>query len=118
VIAPAQPGGEDAALPFTTEDGVLVNSGEYDGLTCTEAEKRLQAVAEREGFGKATVTFRLKDWGVSRQRYWGTPIPMIHCERDGLVQVPDEQLPVLLPPQIEITQQAARRWAGWRSLSM
>jgi leucyl-tRNA synthetase len=61
VIAPAQPGGEDAALPFTTEDGVLVNSGEYDGLTCTEAEKRLQAVAEREGFGKATVTFRLKD---------------------------------------------------------
>jgi leucyl-tRNA synthetase len=105
VIAPAQPGGEDAALPFTTEDGVLVNSGEYDGLTCTEAEKRLQAVAEREGFGKATVTFRLKDWGVSRQRYWGTPIPMIHCERDGLVQVPDEQLPVLLPPQIEITQQ-------------
>jgi leucyl-tRNA synthetase len=105
VIAPAQPGGEDAALPFTTEDGVLVNSGEYDGLTCTEAEKRLQAMAEREGFGKATVTFRLKDWGVSRQRYWGTPIPMIHCERDGLVQVPDEQLPVLLPPQIEITQQ-------------
>jgi leucyl-tRNA synthetase len=105
VIAPAQPGGEDAALPFTTEDGVLVNSGEYDGLTCTEAEKRLQAVAEREGFGKATVTFRLKDWGMSRQRYWGTPIPMIHCERDGLVQVPDEQLPVLLPPQIEITQQ-------------
>jgi len=105
VIAPAQPGGEDAALPFTTEDGVLVNSGEYDGLTCTEAEKKLQAVAERDGIGKATVTFRLKDWGVSRQRYWGTPIPMIHCERDGLVQVPDEQLPVVLPPQIEITQQ-------------
>jgi leucyl-tRNA synthetase len=105
VIAPAQTGGEKAALPFTTEDGVLVNSGEYDGLTCTEAEKKLQEVAEREGFGEATVTFRLKDWGVSRQRYWGTPIPMIHCERDGLVQVPDDQLPVVLPPQIEITQQ-------------
>ena len=62
-------------------------------------------MAESGGFGEPKVIFRLKDWGVSRQRYWGTPIPMIHCERDGLVQVPDEQLPVLLPEQIEITQQ-------------
>jgi leucyl-tRNA synthetase len=92
-------------LPFVSEDGVLVNSGEYNGLSCTQAQQKLQQVAESGGFGKATVTFRLKDWGVSRQRYWGTPIPMIHCERDGLVQVPDEQLPVLLPAQIEITQQ-------------
>ena len=60
---------------------------------------------QTKGFGEATVTFRLKDWGVSRQRYWGTPIPMIHCERDGIVPVPDEQLPVLLPEKIEITQQ-------------
>ncbi|MGA3265010.1 MAG: leucine--tRNA ligase [Terracidiphilus sp.] len=92
-------------LPFVSEDGVLVNSGEYDGLSCTQAQKRLQEVAARRAFGKGTVTFRLKDWGVSRQRYWGTPIPMIHCERDGLVQVPDEQLPVVLPERIEITQQ-------------
>ncbi len=91
-------------LPFVSEDGVLVNSGEYNGLSCAEAQKRLQEVAVRNAFGEATVTFRLKDWGVSRQRYWGTPIPMIHCERDGLVQVPDEQLPVLLPEKIEITQ--------------
>ena len=105
VIAPADPAAEEPALPFTAEDGVLVNSGEYDGLSCTSAEKKLQEVAARSAFGQATVTFRLKDWGVSRQRYWGTPIPMIHCERDGLVAVPDEQLPVLLPPQIEITQQ-------------
>ena len=82
-----------------------MNSGEYNGLSCDEAQKKLQEVAARGGFGEATVTYRLKDWGVSRQRYWGTPIPMINCERDGLVAVPDDQLPVLLPAQIEITQQ-------------
>jgi leucyl-tRNA synthetase len=92
-------------LPFVSEDGVLINSGESSGLTCANAQKQLQELAARKGFGEATVTFRLKDWGVSRQRYWGTPIPMIYCERDGLVPVPDDQLPVLLPEQIEITQQ-------------
>jgi len=92
-------------LPFVSEDGVLTNSGEYDGLNYAQALKRLQEVAVEGGFGEAKVTFRLKDWGVSRQRYWGTPIPMIHCETDGLVPVPDDQLPVLLPEQIEITQQ-------------
>jgi leucyl-tRNA synthetase len=105
VIAPADPAAEEPAFPFTTEDGVLINSGEFNGLTCVEAQKKLTDVAAARGFGKATVTFRLKDWGVSRQRYWGTPIPMIHCERDGLVPVPYEHLPVVLPPQIEITQQ-------------
>jgi leucyl-tRNA synthetase len=105
VIAPADPAAEEPALPFTTEDGVLINSGEFNGLTCVEAQKKLTDIAAARGFGKATVTFRLKDWGVSRQRYWGTPIPMIHCERDGLVPVPYEHLPVVLPPQIEITQQ-------------
>ena len=92
-------------LPFISEDGVLVNSGEYDGLTCNQAQEQLQKAAARQGFGEAKVIFRLKDWGVSRQRYWGTPIPMIHCERDGLVPVPDDQLPVILPDKIEITQQ-------------
>jgi leucyl-tRNA synthetase len=92
-------------LPFISEEGVLVNSGEFDGLSCAQAEKKLQAIAAAREFGEAKVTFRLKDWGVSRQRYWGTPIPMIHCERDGVVAVPDEQLPVLLPETIEITQQ-------------
>jgi leucyl-tRNA synthetase len=104
VVAPTEQTDPPASLPFSTMDGVLVNSGEYDGLTCVEAQKRLQETAARGGFGKATVTFRLKDWGVSRQRYWGTPIPMIYCERDGIVPVPDDQLPVLLPEQIEITQ--------------
>ena len=105
VIAPADTGAEEPALPFTSEDGVLVNSGEFTGLSCLEAQHQLQEVAAREGFGEPKITYRLKDWGVSRQRYWGTPIPMIYCERDGLVPVPDEQLPVLLPEQIEITQQ-------------
>jgi leucyl-tRNA synthetase len=104
VIKPVQD--EDSAKhPFCAEDGVLVNSGAYNGLTCAQAQNRLEKVAAQQGFGEAKVIFRLKDWGVSRQRYWGTPIPMIHCELDGLVQVPDDQLPVILPEQIEITQQ-------------
>jgi leucyl-tRNA synthetase len=105
VIAPANGAGEESELPFISEDGVLVNSGEFNGLSCQEAQKRMQEVAQEKGFGEPKVTYRLKDWGVSRQRYWGTPIPMINCERDGLVPVPDDQLPVILPPQIEITQQ-------------
>jgi leucyl-tRNA synthetase len=105
VIAPSDPAAEEAELPFVSEDGVLVNSGEFNRLTCHEAQKKLQEIAKTKGFGEATVTFRLKDWGVSRQRYWGTPIPIIHCERDGIVPVPEDQLPVLLPENIEITQQ-------------
>ncbi len=105
VIAPADPNAEEGELPFISEDGVLVNSGEFNGLSCHDAQKKLQQVAKAKAFGEATITFRLKDWGVSRQRYWGTPIPIIHCERDGIVPVPDAQLPVLLPENIEITQQ-------------
>jgi len=105
VIAPANLAAEEQELPFSSEDGVLINSGEYSGLSCHEAQKKLQEAAARGAFGEATVTFRLKDWGVSRQRYWGTPIPMIHCERDGIVPVPVDQLPVLLPDHVEITQQ-------------
>ena len=105
MIAPADPKAEEPALPFTTKDGVVINSGEFNGLSYEEAVRKFQDKAVAGGFGEAKVTFRLKDWGVSRQRYWGTPIPMIHCERDGIVPVPDDQLPVLLPEKIEITQQ-------------
>jgi leucyl-tRNA synthetase len=105
VIAPADQKDEEPELPYLSEDGVLMNSGEFNGLSCHDAQKKLQEIAARSAFGEATITFRLKDWGVSRQRYWGTPIPMIHCERDGIVPVPDDQLPVLLPEKIEITQQ-------------
>jgi leucyl-tRNA synthetase len=104
VIQPTDPAAPQE-MPFCAEDGVLVNSGAYNGLSCVAAQKKLQEVAASGKFGQATITFRIKDWGVSRQRYWGTPIPMIHCERDGLVAVPDDQLPVILPAQIEITQQ-------------
>jgi leucyl-tRNA synthetase len=90
-------------LPFTTLQGTLVNSGEFNGLDCEEAIAKMSAHAEQNGFGKATVTYRLKDWGISRQRYWGTPIPMLYCEKDGIVPVPERDLPVLLPDNVDIT---------------
>ncbi len=105
VIKPLEDENSAEHLPFISEDGVLINSGLYDGLTCIQAQRQLQEAAARSAFGEGKVIFRLKDWGVSRQRYWGTPIPMINCERDGLVPVPDDQLPVILPEKIDITQQ-------------
>ncbi len=97
---------DDRALPYTDEeDAVLIDSGEWTGENCLEVQQKMAAFAAQHGFGKATVTYRLKDWGVSRQRYWGTPIPMVYCEKDGVVPVPENALPVLLPEQIEITQQ-------------
>jgi leucyl-tRNA synthetase len=90
-------------LPFTTHDGMVINSGPYSGLSCAEAVKKMAAFAEEKGFGKATVTYRLKDWGISRQRYWGTPIPMLYCEKDGIVPVPEKDLPVILPDKVDIT---------------
>jgi leucyl-tRNA synthetase len=80
-----------------SDDGVLVDSEEWDGLSSAEARRQLTDEARRRGVGEATVQYRLKDWGISRQRYWGTPIPMIHCPTDGVVPVPDDQLPVELP---------------------
>jgi leucyl-tRNA synthetase len=89
--------------PFTTTDGVLINSGPFTGLGCDEALKNMAQYAQQHGFGKATVTYRLKDWGISRQRYWGTPIPMLYCEKDGIVPVPEKDLPVVLPENVDIT---------------
>jgi leucyl-tRNA synthetase len=80
-----------------TEDGVVENSGGFSGLPSAEARRRMNEKAEREAFGQAAITYRLKDWGVSRQRYWGTPIPVIHCEKCGVVPVPEQDLPVRLP---------------------
>jgi leucyl-tRNA synthetase len=90
-------------LPFVAHDGLLINSGKYSGLTCEEAIQKLSAEAEKKDFGKATITYRLKDWGISRQRYWGTPIPMLYCEKDGIVPVPEKDLPVILPDNVDVT---------------
>ncbi|MBV9481659.1 MAG: leucine--tRNA ligase [Acidobacteria bacterium] len=92
-----------ATSAFTPTDGVLVNSGPFTGLQCEEAIKKMAEYAQQHGFGKPTITYRLKDWGVSRQRYWGTPIPMLYCEKDGIIPVPEKDLPVVLPDKVEIT---------------
>ena len=89
-------------LPYVGHDGMLINSGPYSGLECAEAIMKMSKYAEEKGFGKATVTYRLKDWGISRQRYWGTPIPMLYCEKDGIVPVPEKNLPVILPEAMDI----------------
>jgi len=90
-------------IPFTTMNGVLVNSGPFNGLSCEEAIAKMSEHAEANGFGKATVNYRLKDWGISRQRYWGTPIPILYCDKDGVVPVPESELPVILPDNVDIT---------------
>ena len=84
-------------------EGVLVNSGAYDGLPWEEANRKMTADAGKRGIGEGTVQYRLKDWGISRQRYWGTPIPVVYCEKDGMVPVPYDSLPVVLPITAEFS---------------
>ena len=105
VIRPANAEIQDPATmtEASGDYGIVENSGPFSGLTSEDARREMSAFAEQKVFGKAAITYRLKDWGVSRQRYWGTPIPVIHCPVDGVVPVPDDQLPVLLPRQIQIT---------------
>ena len=100
---PANGGTHTEDLPFVETNSLLMNSGEFSGLECGEAIAKMSKYAEDHGFGKATVTFKLRDWGISRQRYWGTPIPMIYCEKDGVVPVPERDLPVVLPDNVKIT---------------
>ena len=96
-------------MPLLIEDdAVLIDSGEWTGIGCVAAQASMAAFAKEHGFGEPTVTYRLKDWGVSRQRYWGTPIPMVYCEAgcgDAPIAVPLSELPILLPEQVDITQQ-------------
>ena len=86
-----------------TEAGTMVNSGEFDGMASTEGKTAIIEYAEKQGYGKARVQYRLRDWLISRQRYWGTPIPIIHCPSCGAVPVPDEDLPVRLPEDVEFS---------------
>jgi leucyl-tRNA synthetase len=98
--ATADPGAMTAAV---SNDGVLVNSGAFDGLGSEEARRAITEDARKRGIGDATVQYRLKDWGISRQRYWGTPIPVMYCDRCGLVPVPYDDLPVVLPKTAEFS---------------
>ncbi|MBA3726423.1 MAG: leucine--tRNA ligase, partial [Armatimonadetes bacterium] len=95
VIAPKD--GAMVELAFASEDGVLIESGQFSGMPCEEAQAKMGEWSEAKGIGKRKVNYRLRDWLISRQRYWGAPIPMIHCESCGAVEVPLGQLPVLLP---------------------
>jgi leucyl-tRNA synthetase len=104
VIGPAEGDAPAAGTYYDTQDAdILFNSGRFDGMSAEQALKVITLDAEERGIGQGTVQFRLKDWGISRQRYWGTPIPMIHCPVDGIVPVPDDQLPVELPKVAEFT---------------
>jgi len=101
-VVQSAPGVEDE-LPYVEKKGVLVNSGEFDGLEMHEAMDAIVNKLAETGMGEKKVNFRLRDWLISRQRYWGTPIPMIHCPECGVVPVPEEDLPVLLPYNVEFT---------------
>ncbi|MDP2943572.1 MAG: class I tRNA ligase family protein, partial [Candidatus Omnitrophota bacterium] len=101
------PKGEKLSADKMTEayegDGVQVNSAQFDGLPNDEAKAKIAEWMEKTGIGKKTVNWRLRDWLVSRQRYWGTPIPMIYCDKCGIVPVPEKDLPVVLPKKVEFT---------------
>jgi leucyl-tRNA synthetase len=94
----------DGELKEAFEDeGLLVNSGRFSGLKSPDAKKQIVDYLESRYIGKGTINYKLRDWGISRQRYWGTPIPIIYCRYCGIVPVPDEDLPVLLPEDIKLT---------------
>lgn len=90
-------GKEEELTEAYTEPGIMINSGEFNGMRSKDAKAKVPDYMEEKGFGKKTVNYKLRDWVFSRQRYWGEPIPLIHCEKCGIVPVPEEDLPVILP---------------------
>ena len=103
VRSPETPASAAELTDATTNYGRLVDSGEYSGAEAPAVMTRMIADAEKRGIGTGEVQYRLKDWGISRQRYWGTPIPVVYCDKDGAVAVPDDQLPVELPKVAQFT---------------
>jgi leucyl-tRNA synthetase len=102
---PGNPLDQDSLAAAYEEPGFLINSGPFDHLTSEEAREAIATHLEKQGLGRKTIQYRLRDWGISRQRYWGTPIPIIYCDHCGILPVPEEDLPVLLPLDVEITGQ-------------
>ena len=100
VIAPPDWSGEELDSAYTGSGG-MVNSGQFDGLPCEQGFEGVSDHLETEGWGKRAITYRLRDWLISRQRYWGAPIPIVYCDKCGIVPVPEKDLPVLLPPDAE-----------------
>ncbi len=100
VVTPPDWAGEELTQPYT-ETGIMVNSEEFNGLSSEQGYKAICDLLEKKGWGKQTITYRIRDWLISRQRYWGAPIPIVYCNKCGIVPVPEEDLPVLLPPDAE-----------------
>ena len=96
--------GEDLTEAFAAE-GIMENSGEFDGMNNREALKKIIDYVEEKGIGERKVNFRLRDWLISRQRYWGAPIPVVYCEKCGTVPIPESELPVRLPENVKFTGQ-------------
>lgn len=103
VIQPEAGIKHDLSQSAYTGEGTLIHSGQFDGLSSTDAGNVITEFLVEKDAGRATINYRLRDWGVSRQRYWGTPIPMIHCDSCGIVPVPEEDLPVTLPENVDFT---------------
>jgi len=103
VVQPADEALDVAAMTEArAEDGIMANSGEFDGLPNREAMEKIADYLEAHDLGRRTISYRLRDWGISRQRYWGAPIPMIHCPACGVVPVPEADLPILLPEDADL----------------
>ncbi len=95
-----------------TDYGILVNSGDWSGMLSTDAVKKMTEDAKEKGFGEPAITYRIRDWGISRQRFWGAPVPIVYCDKCGMVAVPEKDLPVELPAHAEFTGSGESPLAG------